>query len=259
MELLEREQFLSELEALLNGVAAGNGRCVLVSGEAGIGKTSVVERFAEAHKTRTRVLWGACDALFTPRPLGPLHDIAHQTQGNLLTLLEEEASRASIFSAMLDEMDNEKSTSLTVIEDVHWADEATLDLLKFLGRRISRMNSMLVATYRDDQVGPDHPLRLVLGDLPHRSVARLRLPPLSEAAVEQLAEQAGRSMEDLYAVSGGNPFLVTEALASKEMGVPVTVRDAVFSRAAWLSPAARAVDGGRRSAPAGSRAARSTA
>lgn len=241
MELLEREQFLSELEALLNGVAAGNGRCVLVSGEAGIGKTSVVERFAEAHKTRTRVLWGACDALFTPRPLGPLHDIAHQTQGNLLTLLEEEASRASIFSAMLDEMDNEKSTSLTVIEDVHWADEATLDLLKFLGRRISRMNSMLVATYRDDQVGPDHPLRLVLGDLPHRSVARLRLPPLSEAAVEQLAEQAGRSMEDLYAVSGGNPFLVTEALASKEMGVPVTVRDAVFSRAAWLSPAARAV------------------
>ena len=241
MELLEREHFLSELEAILKGVAAAKGRFVLVSGEAGIGKTSIVERFAEAHKSQTRVLWGACDALFTPRPLGPLHDIAHQTHGNLLTLLEEEASRASIFSAMLDEMDDEESTSLTVIEDVHWADEATLDLLKFLGRRINRVNSMLVATYRDDQVGPNHPLRLVLGDLPHRSVARLRLPPLSEAAVEQLAEQAGRPAEDLYTVSGGNPFLVTEALASKELGVPVTVSDAVFSRAARLSPAARAV------------------
>src|SRR5688500_8416870 len=131
MELLEREQFLDELEGILTQVAGGKGRFVLVSGEAGIGKTSIVEHFAEAHRKQARVFWGACDALFTPRPLGPLYDIAHQTQGNLLTLLEEEAPRASIFSAALDEMENEDSPSLTVIEDVHWADEATLDLLKF--------------------------------------------------------------------------------------------------------------------------------
>lgn len=239
MELLEREQFLAELEVILNGVTAGKGRFVLVSGEAGIGKSWLVERFVEAHKTQARVLWGACDALFTPRPLGPLYDIAHQTQGNLLTLLEEGAPRASIFSAALDELGNGHTPSLTVIEDVHWADEATLDLMKFLGRRINRINSMLVATYRDDEVGADHPLRLVLGDLPH--LARLRLPPLSEAAVEQLAEEAGRPLEELYAVTGGNPFFVTEALASKESGVPVTVRDAVLSRAARLSPASSAV------------------
>ena len=116
-----------------------------------------------------------------------------------------------------------------------------LDLLKFLGRRINRINSMLVATYRDDEVGADHPLRLVLGDSSHRSVMRLRLPPLSEAAVEQLAADAGRRVEDLHAVTGGNPFFVTEALASKESGVPVTVRDAVLSRAVRLSPACRAV------------------
>jgi DNA-binding CsgD family transcriptional regulator/tetratricopeptide (TPR) repeat protein len=241
MELLEREQFLGELGTILSEVAAGNGRFVLVSGEAGIGKTSLVERFAEGHKTKARVLWGACDPLFTPRPLGPLYDIAPQTQGNLLALLTDEAPRAAIFSAALDELGSGHAPSITVIEDVHWADEATLDLLKFLGRRINRINSMLVATYRDDEVGTDHPLRRVFGDLPRRSVVRLRLPPLSEAAVERLAGRAGRPPEDLYTVTGGNPFFVTEVLASKEPGVPVTVRDAVLSRAARLSPRSSAL------------------
>src|SRR5215813_8060759 len=240
MELLEREQFFGQLGSIFNEVAAGNGHCVLVSGEAGIGKTSFVERFTEAHGKGAGVLWGACDALFTPRPLGPLYDIAHQIHGNLLTLLEEEAPRTSIFSAFLDHIEQGSSPSLTVIVDVHWADEATLDLLKFLGRRIHRVRSMLIVTYRDDQIGADHPLRLVLGDLPHRSVVRIRLPPLSEVAVDQLAERAGRNPEDLYVVTGGNPFFVTEALATKDPGVPVTVSDAVLSRAARLSPAARA-------------------
>jgi len=168
MELLERERFFDELEAILSDVATGKGRFVLVSGEAGIGKTSVVERFAEARHHNARVLWGACDALFTPRPLGPLYDIAHQTQSNLTALLEEEAPRASIFSAVLDELENGRAQTIAIIEDVHWADEATLDLLKFLGRRINRTNAMLVVTYRDDEVGADHPLRVVRGDFPRR-------------------------------------------------------------------------------------------
>src|SRR5215831_21141015 len=241
MELLEREQFLGQLETILGAAAAGNGRLVVVSGEAGIGKTSLVERFAEANKQQARVLWGACDALFTPRPLGPVYDIAHQTRGSLLSLLEEEAPRGSIFSAVLDELQHAQAPTIAVTEDAHWADEATLDLLKFLGRRIDRTNSMLVVTYRDDEVAADHPLRLVLGDLPPRAIARLRLQPLSEAGVNALAENEGRRVEDLYAVTGGNPFFVIEALASKEPGVPETVRDAVLSRAARLSTAARLV------------------
>jgi DNA-binding CsgD family transcriptional regulator/tetratricopeptide (TPR) repeat protein len=241
MELLEREHFVTELEGLLGAVAAGNGRLALIGGEAGIGKTSLVERFTDAHKAKARVLWGACDALLTPRPLGPLYDIAQQTQGRLLSLLEEEAPRAPIFSAVLDEMKGGREPSIAVIEDVHWADEATLDLLKFLGRRISRTNCLLVVTYRDDEVGAEHPLRHVLGDLPSRPVARIGLQPLSEDGVKRLEDRAGRRIQDLYQVTGGNPFFVTEALESRAPGVPVSVRDAVLSRAARLSPAARAI------------------
>lgn len=241
MELLEREQLLGDLETILSDVTDGNGRFVMVSGEAGIGKTSLVERFTETNQNQARVFWGACDSLFTARPLGPLYDIANQSQSRLLALLDEEASRAAIFNAAIGELAQGRAPTIVVIEDVHWADEATLDLLKFLGRRISKTTSMLIVTYRDDEVGPDHPLRLVFGDLPNRSVARIRLVPLSRGAVDKLAERAGRQVENLFAVTGGNPFFVTEALASKESGVPVTVFDAVTSRAARLSPQARAL------------------
>jgi ATP/maltotriose-dependent transcriptional regulator MalT len=238
MDLLERTDFFEQLQDTLDEVSNGHGRVALVSGEAGIGKTSLVEQFAA--RQECRVLWGGCDALFTPRPLGPLYDIAQQLRGNLLNLLEHEAPRGAIFSATFDELQNHTAT-LLVIEDVHWADEATLDLLKFLGRRINKLNSLLVITYRDDEVRADHPLRLLLGDLPRPSVRRLRLPALSADAVDKLAARAGKRMDDLYAVTGGNPFFVTEALASEDKGVPVTVSDAVLSRIARLTSGARAV------------------
>jgi DNA-binding CsgD family transcriptional regulator len=128
-----------------------------------------------------------------------------------------------------------------VIEDIHWADEATLDLVKFLARRIHRMPALLILTYRDDEIDSDHPLRLVLGDLPARDVVRLQLPPLSEDVVTALAKQAGRATEQLYATTGGNPFYVTEVLASHAPGIPVTIRDAVMTRVARLSLGARAL------------------
>jgi ATP/maltotriose-dependent transcriptional regulator MalT len=238
-ELLERDQFLDQLDSALSLVAAGSGRTVLVGGEAGIGKTSLVEQFTERHRSDTRVLWGGCEALFTPRPLGPLHDIAAQAHPDLLKLLESDAPRAKIFATVLSDLRPGQRPTVVVLEDVHWADEATLDLIKFLGRRITRTGALLVLTYRDDEVGLRHPLRSVMGELPAASLTRLTLIPLSETAVETLARRANRPAAGIHAITGGNPFFVTEILASDRRGVPPTVRDAVLARASRLSAAAR--------------------
>lgn len=239
--LLERDPFLASLASLLDEVASGTGRCAVVSGEAGIGKSSLVERFAEIHSTSARFYWGRCEALFTPRPLGPLYDIAQQLQGATRQLLEQEAGRAATFPAFLNALGDGPLPTVVIIEDVHWADEATLDLLKFLGRRVQQVPVLLLITYRDDEIGPSHPLRFVLGDLPSRTTRRLHLPPLSRDAVVALARAAHRASDDLYRVTGGNPFFVTEVLASDDKGVPETVRDAVLARGARLSPRGRAV------------------
>src|SRR5580692_9939746 len=122
---------------------------------------------------------------------------------------------------------------------MHWADEATLDLLKYLGRRIQRTRAMLAITYRDDEVGPRHPLRSVIGDLPRASLRRVALTPLSESAVAQLAREAGRPSRGLHGITGGNPLFVTELLTAAADTVPITVRDAVVGRAVRLSPASR--------------------
>jgi DNA-binding CsgD family transcriptional regulator/tetratricopeptide (TPR) repeat protein len=238
MELLERERCLADLAEWLHSVAERGGCVALVAGEAGIGKTALVQEFSR-QQSETRVLWGACDALFTPRPLAPLHDIARQTRGVLLTLVNSAANRDEIFTAALDEL--ERENSLIVFEDMHWADEATLDLLKYLGRRVHRTRAMLVVTYRDDEVGPRHPLRYVIGDLPRASVHRMPLAPLSEFAVAQLAARAERSSRGLHNLTGGNPLFVTEVLAAAADTVPCTVRDAVLARAARLAPAAREI------------------
>jgi predicted ATPase/DNA-binding CsgD family transcriptional regulator len=240
MRLLERDAYLRELEVALKDAVCGAGRLVLISGEAGIGKTSLVEQFVRGRGEVVRVLWGACDALFTPRPLSPLHDIAAQTNGRLLTLLNSDAQRTTIFSAALTEL--QARPAIVVFEDVHWADEATLDLLTFLGRRIARTAALLALTYRDDELGPQHPLRLVLGDLvTSPATRRLSLAPLSENAVRVLVGKRAIDTAALHRQTGGNPFFVTEALAGAGNGVPHTIRDAVLSRAARLSPSGQAV------------------
>lgn len=237
MPLLERDAFLHTLDDLLCQAETGHGRIALLSGEAGIGKTSLVECFLQRRPDRMRILWGACEALFTPRPLGPLYDIAQQTQSSLRELLDGVANRAALFAAVLDEL--RQAPTILVIEDIHWADEATLDLIKYLARRISRTPSLLIITFRDDEIARDHPLRMVLGDMPAREVTRLRLPPLSEAAVAALAEQANRPTRDLYLATGGNPFFLSEALASDTPGVPTSVADAVLAKVARRSPEAQ--------------------
>ncbi len=238
--LLEREEQLAELAALLAAARAGEGSVALVHGEAGIGKTALLRRLAREQATGpTRLLWGGCEALFTPRPLSPLQEVAWEHGGAVAERLREGASRDAIFQTFLEDLRHPRPPALVVFEDVHWADEATLDLLKFLGRRAQRTCALLVISWRDDEVPLKHPLRSVLGDLPREAVRRFPLQGLSPAAVEKLAAAAQRPAAGLHAATAGNPFFVTEVLANDAPRVPATVRDAVLGRVSRLTAAAR--------------------
>lgn len=233
MELLERAALLAQLNAALEKSRGGSGHIALVSGEAGIGKTSLVEAFTRQNQN-VRVLWGICDALYTPRPLGPLHDIALQTGGELRDRLEAEASRAAIFAAALSEL--QRRATVLVMEDVHWADDATLDWLRYISRRITHTPALIVLIYRDDELGAQHPLRSLLGELtPTSRIVRITVPPLSEQAVRTLVGEQNINAARLHRQTSGNPFFVTEVLANPDAEIPVTVRDAVLARAARLS------------------------
>ena len=238
MELLERAAFLDTLAEYAAEARQGDGRLVLVAGESGMGKTALVEAF-QADLSSARWLWGACDGLFTPRPLGPLFDIGAQTDGELAGLCRDNAARDRLFAALLAELSSPAFT-VTVIEDAHWADEATIDLISFAGRRLARLRGLLLVTYRDDELAEDHPLRRVLGDLAtQRATRRMKLPPLSVAAVRTLAGQHEVDVAELHRVTGGNPFYVSEILGAGWPSVPPTVRDAVAARLARLSPGTR--------------------
>jgi predicted ATPase len=242
MQLLERDSALETLGGWFAEARAGRGRLVLVGGEAGVGKTALVNEFALQHRQAARVLQGACDPLTTPRPLGPLADIALAVGGRLDQLLRDEAPREALFGALLERLRDSRVVTVLVVEDVHWADEATLDLLRFLARRLGASPALLVVTYRDDELGPLHPVQLLAGDLAGSArVRRLRLAPLSRQAVAVLAGPHGTDPEVLYETTGGNPFFVTEALAADDEAIPATVVDAVLARAARLSPPARQV------------------
>jgi DNA-binding CsgD family transcriptional regulator/tetratricopeptide (TPR) repeat protein len=242
MPLLEREPALETLGGWLAEARAGRGRLVLVGGEAGVGKTALVSELALRHRQTARILQGACDALTTPRPLGPLADVAPAFGGGLDRLLRDEAPREVLFPALLQRLRDSRVVTVLVIEDVHWADEATLDLLRFLARRLGPAATLVVATYRDDEVGPLHPVQLLAGDLAGSAlVRRLRLAPLSRQAVAVLAGPHGMDPDALHERTGGNPFFITEVLAAGDEVIPATVVDAVLARAARLSPPARQV------------------
>ena len=229
MELVERGLYLATLAEHLAAAAGGHGRLILVGGEAGIGKTALVRQFADEHGQEARVLRGACDGLFTPQPLRPLLDIAAELG------LDADAPQRDLFSATLEAL--RPGPTIAIFEDVHWADGATVDLLRFLGRRLDQTATLLIATYRDDELGPQHPLRVVLGDV--EAARRITVMPLTEDGVRALAGESPVDPAQLHHRTGGNPFFVTEVLAAGGTGVPESVRDAVLSRAARLGPAAR--------------------
>lgn len=237
--LVERDAALGQLAGCLRAVEGGGGQIALVAGEAGIGKTSLLRAFAQA-QPQARLWWGACDALQTPHPLAPLHDIARDCRPRFAPQLG--GPRAALFDAVLDELRHAGSPVLLVVEDAHWADDATLDWLKFLGRRIAQARALLAVSYRDDEVGAAHPLRRVLGELPGSLVTRVDLPRLTPAGVETLARQAARPAAGVHAATLGNPFFAAELLRDHRGGaVPASVQDLVLARYARLDAGAQAL------------------
>jgi len=235
-DLLERDEQLATLFEALSDARLGNGRIVLVAGEAGAGKTSLARGFCDAVADRARIVVGACDPLSTPRPLGPFLDVV---EGNdeLFELVHAGARPADVFGPVRAWLGEEPT--VLVLEDLHWGDEATLDVLRLLTRRIEDVPLLVVGTFRDDGLARAHPMRILLGDLATAaSVDRLVLAPLSRDAVRELAVGHDVDPEVLYRTTEGNPFFVTQVLASGATGVPATVRDAVLARSAGLDHAA---------------------
>jgi ATP/maltotriose-dependent transcriptional regulator MalT len=241
-QLLERARELTALRTWMAAVSdERQGRLALVGGEAGVGKTALLRRFCDEQAGAARVLWGECDPLFTPRPLGPLIDVAQLTGGDLERLVESGARPHEVADALMREL-AAGPRALVVLEDLHWADEATLDVVRLVGRRIATVRALVVATYREDELDRSHPLRMVLGEIGSgERVARLELQRLSPDAVAVLAAARSVDPQELYRKTSGNPFFVTEALAAPDLTIPATVRDAVLARASRLGEAARTV------------------
>jgi DNA-binding CsgD family transcriptional regulator/tetratricopeptide (TPR) repeat protein len=236
--LLERDDSLAALAGALEEVhATSTGRVALVKGEAGVGKTALLRIFCDRLRGTERVLWGGCDPLFTPRPLGPLLAVAADVGGELADVMSQGAMPHEVVTALAREI---HSPAVFVLEDIHWADEATLDVLRLLARRLERVPALIVASYRDDELDRRHPLRIVVGEMTSKApVVRLTVQPFSPDAVAELAAPHAVDHAELYRKTAGNPFFVVEALASGSVTIPETIRDAVLARTLRLSPEAR--------------------
>jgi DNA-binding CsgD family transcriptional regulator len=229
--LVEREPQLDTLAAAMASAEASDGSLLLVRGEAGIGKSALVSHFARTQPPG-RALLGICDPLGTPRALGPFLELAAELEPALPARLQESAAPGPLLFEALS-----TSPHLLTLEDVHWADQATLDVLRYLGRRVTRLPTLVVATFRPEDAPPTSPVSVLLGDLATApGVHRIELEPLSVAAIRVLA---GGDAELLHRRTGGNPFFVREVLTGGGVDVPATVRDAVMARASRLSAAAR--------------------
>ena len=237
VQALERVRELAVMHDALHALTRdGEGHVVVVSGEAGIGKSALVGRFVEGLGGGVRCWLGRCDDLFVARPLGPVLDIARQAGGRLRELCEA-GDPAAVFEGFLDELTRRDRLTVFVLEELQWADMATLDLVRFVDRRVGDLGVLVILTHRDD-IGRDHPLRRALGGLAGGRMSRVRLGPLSEVSVRGLVGDRPIDPVRLHAATGGNPFFIAEKLAHNGVRLPESVREAVIARVAGLSPGA---------------------
>lgn len=230
MELLERSRYLDDLAGHYRGVEEGNGHTIFLMGEAGIGKTSLVNHFLKEVESSAVIYSGSCDSLFTPRPLGPLFDIAGQLGGDFLDFLRIEKDRSQIFSALVQRLSSSLKPVVLVFEDIHWADEATVDLVKFLARRIYHHRCLFLLTFRDGEIHTGHPLSSIFGELPSGHFSKVLIDRFSRDTVDHLCAKKGYTTgRKVYDLTGGNPFYVSEILASYSLGIPERVKDSILT------------------------------
>lgn len=246
MPLIERDTQLTVLDSYLDDAASGHGRLVWVGGEAGIGKSSLVAAFIEQVHSKARVALAYCDGYSTPSPLAPVRELLLALPANVWPA---NASRAEVFANFMAALRNtdHELPYLVVVEDAHWADQATLDLLLHCARRVHACRALVLATYRSEEVDGSEGLQLTLGTTASASgTRRLDVPALTVAGVSALVAASGgattervdaRSLHDLTL---GNAFYVTEVLASGLDDIPDQCRDAVLARVLTLSPRSQA-------------------
>jgi DNA-binding CsgD family transcriptional regulator/tetratricopeptide (TPR) repeat protein len=200
--LVEREDALATLRRCLDEEATAVGRIVLIRGEAGIGKTALLKAFVQECPVDVDVFWGACDGVSTPQPYGPFEDMADALGPEFRRLLDANASRGELGRWLLKWLAT-GPTRVLVVEDVQWADQATLDLLAFLARRIEALPILLLVTHRDGD-GDAPSVDRILGGVASLPVLRqLPLEPLSRAGVERLASASGVDAAELHRITAG--------------------------------------------------------
>jgi DNA-binding CsgD family transcriptional regulator/tetratricopeptide (TPR) repeat protein len=238
--VLEREHQLALLADAVRDAARGAGSVVLVHGEAGIGKSSLVQTARDLLPATGRFLVGYCDDLATPRTLGPFRDLVDDVGAELTRALRGSSDLDGVLAALHRELDWAGHPTVLVVEDVHWADEATRDVLRYLVRRAAGLPVVVVLTYRDDALGRDHPLHDLLAYAARAErTHRMPLRCLSVEAVRKLAADSSADPEQIFQVTAGNPFFVSELLAAGDVAVPATVADVVMARLRGLDPSTR--------------------
>jgi ATP/maltotriose-dependent transcriptional regulator MalT len=249
--LVGRDAELAALVAALDDARAGRSRLVLVSGEAGVGKTRLVDELLHQGGSTVLPLVGACvdlgdDALpFAPFASALREPMRAAGVSGLVALAAGGSDdRRRLYEGVADLLESLSAEQpvVLVVEDLHWADRSTRELLTFLGRALRDSPVLIIATYRSDELHRSHPLRPFVAEL-SRSVERVDLVRLDLTAVTDLltdllgrppsADEATR----LYERSEGNPFFLEELTAcSMQGGLPQSLRELLLVRVERLAP-----------------------
>jgi len=234
--LVERQRELNMLTSAVRTLQRnGRGTVALVSGEAGAGKTALIDAFLGSLPDGVRSTQGHCDPASITRPFAPLIDWLTELDGPGFGR-SVSSDRGEAFRAALDLLAD--GPTVAVIEDAHWADDATIDLIGHLARRMHRVPALLVVTFRAEEVSATHPLMRQLAEIPVENVLRATIAPLTVEGVRALVAEIDVDPVVLHARTGGNAFFVTESLATPQR-LSDSMRTAVLGRAARLPTGAR--------------------